>query len=64
MCVCVYAGGKYAQSEGIRLGMNEEGAKWPGGATNEARLCYYSERTKVMSQIWKVRLSLTAGSGV
>jgi hypothetical protein len=23
-----------------------------GGATNEARLCYYSERTKNMSVIW------------
>uniref|UniRef100_A0A383V938 EGF-like domain-containing protein n=1 Tax=Tetradesmus obliquus TaxID=3088 RepID=A0A383V938_TETOB len=48
-----FAGGQYAQAEGVRLGMNEEGAKWYGGATNEARLCYYSERTKAMSMIWK-----------
>jgi hypothetical protein len=33
--------------------MNEEGARWYGGATNEARLCYYAERTKNMSRIWK-----------
>jgi hypothetical protein len=35
------AGGQFAQAEGIRLQMYEEGAKWPGGANNEARLCYY-----------------------
>jgi hypothetical protein len=57
------AGGKYSQSEGVLLGMNEEGAKWPGGATNEARLCYYSERTKGMSQIWKVCFGLSRGCG-
>lgn len=33
--------------------MNEQGAKWPWGATNEARLCYYAERTKNMSRVWK-----------
>jgi hypothetical protein len=48
---CCIAGGQYAQAEGVRLGMNEEGARWYGGAANEARLCYYAERTKQMSQV-------------
>lgn len=48
-----FPGGQFAQSEGVRLNMTEEGARWYGGATNEARLCYYSERTKNMSRIWR-----------
>jgi hypothetical protein len=33
-----FDGGKFAQAEGLRLAMYEQGAAWPGGANNEARL--------------------------
>jgi hypothetical protein len=34
---------------------------WYGGYNNEARLCYYSERTKNMSRIWKEVFAEDAG---
>jgi len=33
-----FEGGKFAQAEGVRLNMIEQGNSWLGGATNEARL--------------------------
>lgn len=37
--------------EGVALGYYEQGNAFWLGATSEARLCYYSERTKRMSEV-------------
>lgn len=39
-----FPGGQWAQQEGVRLGYYEQGARWEGGANNEARLCYVAQR--------------------
>jgi hypothetical protein len=52
-CPLPPAAGQFAQYEGLRLNTTEQGAKWYGGVNNEARLCYYAERTKNLSRVWK-----------
>eukprot|EP00899_Mesostigma_viride_P001814 jgi/Mesvir1/11633/Mv00035-RA.3 len=48
-----FPGGQYAQEEGLRLNLGPQGAASPAGAANEARLCYLSERTKQIAEIWR-----------
>ena len=38
-----FPGGQYAQLEGLRLNFSKD--------ADEARLCYYAERTKLMAQV-------------
>jgi hypothetical protein len=64
-----FEGGKYAQIQGIALGLNESGAAWYGGAINEARLCYVGNRTAAISVVWKavfgarVKVRVSGGGG-
>ena len=51
-----------AQAEGVRLGYYEEGARFYLGANSEARLCYYAERTKRISQARR-QAGARAGAG-
>ena len=48
-----FESGRYAQMQGLALGLGEQGAAWYGGATNEARLCYVGYRTAAVSRAWK-----------
>ncbi|GFR45710.1 hypothetical protein Agub_g7119, partial [Astrephomene gubernaculifera] len=48
-----FPGGQYAQRMGLAMNLTEEGSKWYGGATNEARLCFVGQRTANISKIWK-----------
>lgn len=48
-----FESGKYAQIQGLALGLGEQGAAWYGGATNEARLCYVGYRTAAVSRVWR-----------
>ncbi|GIL87895.1 hypothetical protein Vretifemale_15941 [Volvox reticuliferus] len=48
-----FPGGRYAQAMGLAMNLTEQGDKWYGGATNEARLCFVGQRTANISKIWK-----------
>ncbi|GIL67802.1 hypothetical protein Vafri_21078 [Volvox africanus] len=48
-----FPGGRYAQAMGLAMNLTEQGNKWYGGATNEARLCFTGQRTANISKIWK-----------
>ncbi|GIL87891.1 hypothetical protein Vretifemale_15933, partial [Volvox reticuliferus] len=48
-----FPGGRYAQAMGLAMNLTEQGDKWYGGATNEARLCFTGQRTANISKIWK-----------
>ncbi|GIL67805.1 hypothetical protein Vafri_21080 [Volvox africanus] len=48
-----FPGGRYAQAMGLAMNLTEQGNKWYGGATNEARLCFVGQRTANISKIWK-----------
>ncbi|GLC60709.1 hypothetical protein PLESTB_001660900 [Pleodorina starrii] len=48
-----FPGGRYAQAMGLKLNTTEQGDKYYGGATNEARLCFTGQRTANISKIWK-----------
>ncbi|PNH02889.1 Tenascin-X [Tetrabaena socialis] len=48
-----FPGGQYAQAQGLAMNTTEEGAKWYGGAVNEARLCFAALRTANISRLWK-----------
>lgn len=48
-----FSAGAYAQELGSRLGMNEEGNSWWGGAINEARFCAVGNLTRNIAHIWE-----------
>ncbi|KAG2422805.1 hypothetical protein HXX76_015752 [Chlamydomonas incerta] len=48
-----FPGGQYAQAQGLAMNLTEQGAKWPGGLNNEARLCWVAHRTANISRMWR-----------
>jgi hypothetical protein len=48
-----FEGGKFAQIQGLALGLGEQGNAWYGGAINEARFCYMGNRTAAVSVAFK-----------
>ncbi|KAG2446050.1 hypothetical protein HXX76_000652 [Chlamydomonas incerta] len=56
-----FPGGQYAQEMGLKMNLTEEGSRWYGGATNEARLCFVAQRTANISRIWKEVWGAAAG---
>ncbi|KAG2452608.1 hypothetical protein HYH02_002845 [Chlamydomonas schloesseri] len=56
-----FPGGQYAQEMGLKMNLTEEGNRWYGGATNEARLCFVAHRTANISRIWKTVWGSAAG---